>query len=205
VEAALHCQIEKPGHKLTEKEIDNENLEAILHGRIERREKQLQKTADENKQLENALQKKDRNFAILEFEFQELRECIQESDSEKKKLESSLRNERKFYELLLHTNQTVEDTLYSMYIGHRQELQERNGAIGELEASLHRQYEELLSNLCNSYRGYRYLCLVRVPVIIYVFFATATDCYWPCVTGNHRAFLVGVTERAVARNSVVRF
>jgi hypothetical protein len=43
----------------------------------------------------------------------------------------------------LHSNQKDQDNLYSMYKDHRKELQERNGAIRELEASLPQQYEEL--------------------------------------------------------------
>jgi predicted RNase H-like nuclease (RuvC/YqgF family) len=51
-------------------------VEAILHGCIERLQKELQKNVAENKQLETALQEKDRDFAKLEFEVQELHECI---------------------------------------------------------------------------------------------------------------------------------
>jgi hypothetical protein len=77
VEAALHGQIKKSGNKLTEKETNNENLETILHGRIEQLEKQLQKRVAEKKQSQTALKKKNRDFATLEFELCELRECIQ--------------------------------------------------------------------------------------------------------------------------------
>jgi uncharacterized protein (DUF3084 family) len=114
VEATLHGQIKIPGHKLTEKEIDNENLEAILHGRIEQLEKQLQKKVAKNKQLETALQKKDRDFATLEFKLWELLECIQERDSENKKLESSLHDEREYYDMHLLSNEKNQATLYSI-------------------------------------------------------------------------------------------
>jgi len=143
VEAALQGQIEKPGHKLKEKEIDNESLEGILNVRIEQLEKKLQKTVAEKEQLKTALQEKDMDFTILEFKCRELRELIQERDSEKKKLESSLREEKKFYDMHLQTNKKIQDSLYSMYKIQRKELQENNEAIAELEASLHRQYEEL--------------------------------------------------------------
>jgi chromosome segregation ATPase len=43
----------------------------------------------------------------------------------------------------LQLNQKDQATLYSMYKEHRKMFQERNGAIEELEASLHRQYKEL--------------------------------------------------------------
>jgi chromosome segregation ATPase len=61
----------------------------------------------------------------------------------RKKLESSLHDERKFYDMRLQLKQKAQATLYSMYKEHRKMLQEINGAIEELEASLHRQYEEL--------------------------------------------------------------
>jgi hypothetical protein len=87
VEAGLHGQIEKPGHKLTGKEIDNENLEAILQVRIEQLEKRLQKRTAEKEKLKTALEEKDKDFTTLELKLRskdrELRECIEETGEEK--------------------------------------------------------------------------------------------------------------------------
>jgi chromosome segregation ATPase len=147
VEAGLHGQIEEPGHKLTEKEIDNENLEAIVQVSIEQLEKRLQKTIAEKEKLKTALQEKDRDFTTLELKLRskdrELRECIEERNSEKKRLESSFHQEKKFYDNHLQTSQEVQASLYELYKIKKEELQEKDGAIGKLEATLRHQYKEL--------------------------------------------------------------
>jgi chromosome segregation ATPase len=142
-EAAFHGQIEKSDKKLIEKETDNKNLDLTLHGRIERLEKQMQETVAEKKRLKTALKKKYKYLATLDFELRELRECIQEIDSVKKELESLRHDDSKTYNMHLQTNLKDRAYLYSMCKEHRKMLQETNGAIEELEASLHRQHGEL--------------------------------------------------------------
>jgi predicted RNase H-like nuclease (RuvC/YqgF family) len=57
VEAALICQIEELGNKLTEKDSDNKKLEANFHGRIKELEKKLQEKDADKEQLETNVSK----------------------------------------------------------------------------------------------------------------------------------------------------
>jgi chromosome segregation ATPase len=147
VKAALHGQIEKPGHKLIQLDIDKETMEAILHGRNKQLEWQRQQNVSVKEELVTALQEKDRNSATLGFKprckCRQLREFIEKIDSEKKQLESDLREKMEFYEMRLQDNEKSEAALYTLNEELLKELQERKEAIAELQAKLKRQYEEL--------------------------------------------------------------
>jgi chromosome segregation ATPase len=134
--------------KEMEREVkDSEAIYTSTHLHIEQLEWQLKKTTAEKEKLKTALQEKDTDFTTLELKLQskdrEIRICTERRDIDKKKLESFLHEEKNFYDFQLRSHQKFQAFLYEWYKIQKEELQEKDGAIGELKETLHREYKEL--------------------------------------------------------------